>query len=101
MQQRIRRPSKQTLTVLAALAREPAAWRYGLELAKLTGLKSGSLYPILIRCAERGLVEAEWLEATEIGRPPRHAYRILPAGLAALCQLPAGNNASSFKEQLA
>jgi hypothetical protein len=28
-------------------------WLYGLELAKVTGLKSGSLYPILIRLADR------------------------------------------------
>ena len=99
--QRTRRPSKQTLILLDALARKPAAWLYGLELAKLTGLKSGSLYPILIRCAERGLVEAQWLDPVEIGRPPRHAYRILPAGLAALRELPAKEAFSSFKEQSA
>ena len=93
---RTRRPSPQTLLVLKALAQRPSEWRYGLELARMTQLKSGSLYPILIRCAERRLVEAKWLEPTEIGRPPRHAYRILPAGLAALQteQVPA-----AFKEQ--
>lgn len=101
MQQRSRRPSKQTLAVLEALARDPTASRYGLELAKLTGLKSGSLYPILIRCAERGLLEAEWLEPTEIGRPPRHAYRILPDGLAVLQQPELRKETTSFREQLA
>ncbi|MDP1028669.1 helix-turn-helix transcriptional regulator [Sphingomonas sp. KR1UV-12] len=99
--QRVRPPSKQTLAVLDALARRPGEWRYGLELARLTGLKSGSLYPILIRCAERGLVEAEWLAPTEVGRPPRHAYRILAAGLAALRSSATTGGASSFKEQLA
>ncbi len=99
MKQRSRRPSRQTLDVLEALARQPDVSRYGLELAKLTGLKSGSLYPILIRCAERGLVEAEWLEPTEVGRPPRHAYRILPAGLAILRQSDHKSEVLSFKEQ--
>src|SRR5215831_19270791 len=52
--------SAQTLSVLAALFAEPAQWQHGYALAKLTGLKSGTLYPILIRLADRGLVEACW-----------------------------------------
>ena len=82
--QRNRRPSQQTIRVLAALSERPLDWLYGLEIADRTGLKSGSLYPILIRCAERGLLESQWLDPAEPGRPPRHAYRILPAGRAAL-----------------
>ena len=81
---RNRPPSPQTLAALECLAQDPSAWLYGLEIAKATGLKSGSLYPILSRCAERGLLESQWLEPAEQGRPPRHAYRITPAGLAAL-----------------
>ncbi len=50
--------SAQTLSVLAALCGEPSRWRHGYALAKQTGLKSGTLYPILIRLADRGLVEA-------------------------------------------
>ena len=46
---RTRKLSRQTLTVLAALASRPSDWHYGLELSEITGLKSGSLYPILIR----------------------------------------------------
>jgi PadR family transcriptional regulator, regulatory protein PadR len=99
--QRTRRPSGQTLAILGALAQQPAAWLYGLELARLTGLKSGSLYPILIRCADRGLVEAQWLDPAEPGRPPRHAYRILPAGIGILRAAPARSASSSFKEQVA
>jgi DNA-binding PadR family transcriptional regulator len=70
--------------VLEALGGRPADWLYGLELAKLTGLKSGSLYPILIRLADRGLLESQWLEPAERGRPPRHAYRITALGHQAL-----------------
>jgi hypothetical protein len=48
----------QTLSVLAALCDEPSEWRHGYALAKQTGLKWGTLYLILIRLADRGLVEA-------------------------------------------
>ena len=84
MAPRSRRFSPQTLTVLAALAEAGAGWRYGLELAAATGLKSGSLYPILIRLAERGLLESCWQEPDRPGRPPRHAYRLTAAGRSAL-----------------
>lgn len=81
---RSRKLSSQTLSVLVALANRPSDWLYGLELCRLTGLKSGSLYPILIRLADRALLESRWLEPSEQGRPPRHAYRITAAGLKAL-----------------
>jgi len=75
--------SAQTLSVLAALCAEPRAWRHGYGIAKDTGLKSGSLYPILIRLADCGLVEARWEEEQPAGRPRRHLYRLTPGGLAA------------------
>ena len=85
--------SVQTLSVLAALCAEPAGWRHGYGIAKGTGLKSGSLYPILIRLADRGLVEARWEEEQPAGRPRRHLYRLTPGGLAqakaALAEQPA------------
>ena len=52
--------SAQTLSVLGALSARPSEWSHGYALAKDTGLKSGTLYPILIRMADRGLVEACW-----------------------------------------
>ena len=82
--ERSRKLSPQTSAVLTALANRPAEWLYGLELAKLTGLKSGSLYPILIRLADRALLQSRWLEPVERGRPPRHAYQITAAGMKAL-----------------
>ena len=74
--------SAQTLSVLAALCDEPSQWRHGYALAKQTGLKSGTLYPILIRLADRGLVEACWQDEPEPGLPRRHLYRLTAAGLA-------------------
>jgi predicted ArsR family transcriptional regulator len=74
--------SVQALSVLAVLCEEPSRWRHGYALAKQTGLKSGTLYPILIRLADRGLVEACWQEEPQPGRPRRHLYRLTAAGLA-------------------
>jgi PadR family transcriptional regulator len=74
--------SPQTLSVLAALCEEPSAWRHGYALARQTGLKSGTLYPILIRLADRGLVEACWQQEPAPGRPRRHLYRLTAGGLA-------------------
>jgi PadR family transcriptional regulator PadR len=79
---RTRRPSKQMLLALRTLADRPRDWRHGYELMKQTGLASGTLYPLLIRMAELGLIEAEWREPAQPGRPARHAYRLTAAGLA-------------------
>ena len=85
--------SAQTLSVLAALAARPSDWRHGYDLARETGLKSGTLYPILVRLADRELVEACWEEGEPAGRPRRHLYRLtsneLPAATAALAATPA------------
>src|ERR1700722_19237778 len=75
--------SAQTLSVLASLEADPAAWRHGYLLATQTGLRSGTLYPILIRLAERSLVEACWEDGQPAGRPRRHLYRLSSDGLAA------------------
>jgi PadR family transcriptional regulator PadR len=74
--------SAQTLSVLAALRDEPSQWRHGYALARQTGLKSGTLYPILIRLADRGLVEACWQDEPVPGRPRRHLYRLTTGGTA-------------------
>ena len=74
--------SPQTLSVLAALSEQPSQWQHGYALATVTGLKSGTLYPILIRLADRGLVEACWQEEPQPGRPRRHLYRLTAGGLA-------------------
>ena len=79
---RSRRPSKQMLTLLMALSVRPQEWRHGYDLLKETGLFSGTLYPLLMRMTDQGLVEAEWREPAQRGRPARHAYRLTNAGLA-------------------
>jgi PadR family transcriptional regulator, regulatory protein PadR len=86
---RSRRPSAQTIAVLQALAEEPAAWRYGYELCQRLGLKAGSMYPILMRLADRGLLETAWEPGPPPGRPPRHLYRLTGPGRAAATELAA------------
>ncbi len=72
--------SPQTLSVLDALLEQLQAWHYGYDLSRQTGLKSGTLYPILVRLADQGWLETRWAEAERPGRPPRHTYRLTPEG---------------------
>lgn len=68
--------------LLAALAAAGRSWSYGYELSTLTGIRSGTLYPLLIRLEAQGYLEAEWQTPAAPGRPPRHAYRLTVAGQA-------------------
>jgi PadR family transcriptional regulator PadR len=81
-----RRHSRQTVAVLGAMATDPAEWRYGYELGREVGLKAGSLYPILMRLGDRGLLESTWETEPPAGRPPRHLYRLTAAGVTAAAE---------------
>jgi DNA-binding PadR family transcriptional regulator len=72
--------SSHAQALLAALLATGGRWSYGYELASLTGIKSGTLYPLLIRLEAQGYLEAEWQRPAASGRPPRHAYRLTAAG---------------------
>jgi DNA-binding PadR family transcriptional regulator len=69
--------------VLAALEADPTGWLHGYLVAQQTGLASGTLYPILIRLAERRLIEARGEDEQPAGRPRRHLYRRTSDGLVA------------------
>jgi DNA-binding PadR family transcriptional regulator len=100
--ERHRRPSRHTLALLDALTQRPRAWNYGYDLSRVTELKSGTLYPILMRLCERGVLEAKWQPAAQEGRPPRHMYRLTAAGRAfardSLAAQPAGPRVDSAGE---
>lgn len=98
MATRNRSLSPQAIAVLQALAERQRKWSYGLEIAEATGLASGSLYPILIRMADRAQLESRWLEPERVGRPPRHAYRITSEGRAALNAALTRSQTSRMKE---
>ena len=59
---RQRRPSPQTAAVLLALAEQVSDWTHGYDLCGRLGLKAGTMYPILMRLADRGQVETAWEE---------------------------------------
>ena len=79
---RARRPSAQTLAVLLALAEDPGRWRHGYDLCTELVVRAGSMYPILIRLTDRGLLETSWETERVPGRPARHLYRLTAAGRA-------------------
>jgi len=71
------------LLVLTLLEARP---RHGYDLGKLIEQRSngqirfriGSLYPILFRLEDRGLIAGRWLEKS--GERRRRCYRLTPAG---------------------
>ena len=68
--------------VLRVLMTDPAAPHYGYDLMKAARLASGTLYPMLARLQQEGLVDSEW-EAPRPdpgGRPPRKYYRLTAEG---------------------
>ena len=73
--------SPQTRQLLEALLSRPGEWRYGYDLSRETGLKSGTLYPQLMRLEAAGWLEAQWQEAPQPGKPARHVYKLTPQGL--------------------
>jgi PadR family transcriptional regulator PadR len=85
MKVRLRRYA-QTVKVLEEFLLVPKTWRYGYDISRNTELKSGTLYPILVRLAEHGWLETRW-ETTEAGRPPRHMYRLTANGMRAACEM--------------
>jgi PadR family transcriptional regulator, regulatory protein PadR len=99
---RPRRASTHTLALLDALMQRSQSWHYGYDLSRVTELKSGTLYPILMRLCERGVLESKWQPAVQEGRPPRHMYRLTAAGLAfaraSLTERPAGRKISTTEE---
>jgi|Tabmets5t2r1_1033131.scaffolds.fasta_scaffold42089_1 PadR family transcriptional regulator PadR len=84
---RKRRHSPQTVAVVLALAEEPTRWRYGYELSRRLEIKAGSMYPILMRLTDRGLLETTWESDAPPGRPPRHLYRLTSEGRALAAEL--------------
>jgi len=69
-----------TATVVSALARGHG---YGFEILEVTGLRAGTVYPILRRLEEKGMVDSSWEEAERAraeGRPARRNYRLTPEG---------------------
>jgi DNA-binding PadR family transcriptional regulator len=73
----VRLLSPKAALILSAFLNRPDEAFYGYELLQATGMKSGSLYPILGRFEKLG-----WISGTMVpspnGRPARCEYRLIP-----------------------
>ena len=81
MAPRLTRP---TALVLWSLSR---GTRHGFDILDATGLASGTVYPILRRLEDAGLVRSRWepvQRARDEARPPRRYYELTGAGAVAL-----------------
>ena len=73
--------SPQAIKLFSAMVSGANQWRHGYDLMQASGLKSGTLYPLLIRLTESDLLESQWSE-TEGGRPrAREVYRLTKKGI--------------------
>jgi DNA-binding PadR family transcriptional regulator len=67
--------------VLQSFLEDPAEPRYGYDLMKVAGLRSGTLYPLLGRLEEQGLVVSGWETPQQAGERPRRYYRLTGEGI--------------------
>src|SRR4051812_40426179 len=95
---RKRRPSRQTLAVLQAMLQDPTGMHYGLELSKQCGLASGTIYPLLNRLEDDGLVVSDWeqIDPKQEGRPRKRFYQLTGAGATAARQYLEQQGSSGF-----
>jgi PadR family transcriptional regulator, regulatory protein PadR len=72
-----------TQRVLGALLEDASAERYGLEIADLAELATGTVHPILARLEGVGWLESRWEEVDPrtAGRAARRYYRLTASGV--------------------
>lgn len=73
------RIGRATVDVLEVLLRSDQP-RWGLEIIKLTGRPSGSVYPLLDRLERAGWVTSSWDDDSERRGPRRRMYVLTPDG---------------------
>ena len=68
--------------VLRLFLADASARHYGYDLMKAAKLPSGTLYPMLARLQDEGLVTSEWEPQPDDanGRPPRKYYQLTGEG---------------------
>ncbi|GAA2500783.1 hypothetical protein GCM10009858_43830 [Terrabacter carboxydivorans] len=72
-----------TVEVLQIFLADAPRDRYGLEIMALTGLPSGTVFPILARFEGLGWLESGWedVHPATVGRPQRRYYRLTGDGI--------------------
>lgn len=71
--------TKPTLKILESFLDDPDEEQYGFGLIKKSGVKSGTLYPVLMRLEQLGWVESHWQE-DDCSGPRRRLYRLTGDG---------------------
>lgn len=76
------RLSQQTLKVLGALMEAPRDELSGAQIGQAGNLRSGTLYPILLRLESAGWLKSRWEDGDPsiLGRPRRRFYRVTALG---------------------
>lgn len=75
-----------TASVVQAL---DLGYRYGFDIAEATGLRGGTVYPILRRLKDLGLAKDKWEPVSvsrEAGRPPRKYYQLTEAAVSTVVE---------------
>lgn len=91
------RMTPQTVAVLRVLLDNPTTPRYGLEIARATNLKTGTLHPLLARLQGAGWIDSHWEDPADHedqGRPRRRYYRLTDGGAAHARRVVAEANAA-------
>jgi len=96
-----RRVTWQTEAILAALLSDGSREWWGAAIAPLTGLKSGTLYPALVRMEGLGWLESWWedVDPNVEGRPRKRFYRLTGEGEIAARRILAGTAESQSKRR--
>lgn len=74
------RMTQATALILRALA---TGYRHGFEIMEVSGLPSGTVYPVLRRLERELVAESDWEAeetAREAGRPRRRVYQLTESG---------------------
>jgi PadR family transcriptional regulator PadR len=70
---------RMTYAAAAVLQALDQGYRYGFDIADATRLRGGTVYPILRRLADAGMIRGHWENARisrHEGRPARKYYRL-------------------------
>jgi signal transduction histidine kinase len=67
--------------VLRVFLEDPQAPHHGYDLMTATRLASGTLYPMLARLQDEGVLTSAWAPPQEDGRPPRKVYEMTGDGV--------------------
>jgi hypothetical protein len=70
------------LKVLRVLLEDPTAKHYGFKVGRAAGLSGGSLYPLLGRLEQAGMLASGWedVNPSAVGRPRRRLYWLTSEG---------------------